>query len=432
MSASLRAVEPGAAVRRFMRRADQKLIIGDRSYNLDQFQRVLIVGTGKAGTPMTQAAADILGERLNAGLVIVKEGYTSGAHKVGAVSIAEAGHPIPDQRGLQASKRLIDLLGGTQPEDLVICMISGGGSALMTCPVNEVSLQEMQALTQALLASGANIDEINTLRKHLEQLKGGKLARLAAPSKLVTLILSDVVGDVLTTIASGPTVPDPTTYEDAYKILTKYHLTQQVPPAVLDYLQRGIDSWESETPKPDDPLFDEVHNLIIGSNKQAAYAAILQAQREGFNASLLTTYLQGEARYAGRFLGSISRQIIQTDQPIPKPACMVIGGETTVTIHGNGLGGRNQELALSAVQDLAGLPGVILISMATDGGDGPTDAAGAVVSGDTLARARSLGLNPTSFLAANDSYHFFEALGDLLRIGPTQTNVNDLAFIFAF
>ncbi len=432
LSAGLQAVEPGAAVRHFMRREGHQLIIGDRGYDLNQFQRVLIVGTGKAGTPMTQAAVDILGERLYAGLVIVKEGYTSGALKIGAVSIAEAGHPIPDQRGLQASKHLIELLEGTKADDFVICLISGGGSALMTSPVDDIGLQEMQALTQSLLASGADINEINTMRKHLEQLKGGKLARLAAPSQLATLILSDVVGDALTTIASGPTVPDPTTFEDAFKVLERYNLTQQIPSAVVAYLQRGIQSAEQETPKPDDPLFDRVQNVVIGSNKQAADAAVLQAQREGFNASLLTTYLQGEARYAGRFLGAIARQIVQSDQPIPKPACLVIGGETTVTLQGNGMGGRNQEMALSAVQDLAGLPDVVLISMASDGGDGPTDAAGAVVTGKTLKRARNAGLNPSGYLEANDSYHFFNALGDLLKIGPTQTNVNDLAFIFAF
>ena len=432
LSAGLRAVEPGEAVRRFMHRENNQLMVGDRGYDLDGFRRVLVVGTGKAGVPMTEAVVNLLGNRLYSGLVIVKEGYTSGSLQIGAVSIAEAGHPIPDQRGLQASERMIELLKDTETEDLVICLLSGGGSALMTSPSNDISIQEMQNLTQTLLASGANINQINTIRKHLEQLKGGKLARLAAPGQLVSLILSDVVGDELTTIASGPTVSDPTTFEDAYKILESYDLIQQVPSSIIAYLQRGVRSVEPETPKSGDPIFDRVQNWIIGSNKRAAEAALIQAQKEGFNTALLTTYLQGEARYAGHFLSSIAWQITQSNQPVSKPACLVIGGETTVTLQGNGMGGRNQEMALGAVQDLAGLPGIVMICIASDGGDGPTDAAGAVVTGETLKRARQAGLDPTDFLEANNSYHFFDPLGDLIKTGPTQTNVNDLAFIFAF
>jgi hydroxypyruvate reductase len=257
--------------------------------------------------------------------------------------------------------------------------------------------------------------------------KGGNLARLASPAHLATLILSDVVGDPLDVIASGPTIPDPTTFEEAYDILRRYQITTPKITTVLQRRQADI----IETPKPGDSIFKDVHNLIIGSNRQAAQAAILHALEEGFNTLLLTTYLQGEACQAGKFLGAIARQLATTDHPIPKPAFIVVGGETTVTLQGDGLGGRNTELALSAVEEIAGLDHTALVTLATDGGDGPTDAAGAVVTGDTLAHALQIGVAPADFLVRNDSYHFFEPLGDLLKPGPTQTNVNDLAFIFS-
>ena len=282
-------------------------------------------------------------------------------------------------------------------------------------------------MTSDLLAIGASINEINTIRKHLSQVKGGILARLAAPAPLATLILSDVVGDPLDVIASGPTVPDPTTFEDAHEILQRYQIASPNITTVLQNRKSDI----GETPKPGDSIFEDVHNMIIGSNRHAAQAAIKRAQEVGFNTLLLTTYLQGEARQAGRFIGAIARQIAQSDYPIPKPACIIVGGETTVSLQGDGLGGRNTELALSAVEDISGLNNIALVTLATDGGDGPTDAAGAVVTGETLSRAAQIGLKPAEFLARNDSYHFFDALGDLLKTGPTMTNVNDLAFLFA-
>ena len=376
---------------------------------------------------MVHAAVKILGNYLTQALIIVKEGYATEIEGQPNAHILEAGHPIPDQRGVAATQRIIKLLQHTRPNDIVICLISGGGSALLVSPVAGLTLDDLKSLTSALLASGATINEINTIRKHLSKVKGGNLARLAAPAQLTTLILSDVVGDPLDVIASGPTVPDPTTYEEAQDILKRYQISM---PKITTLLQRGqIDL--AETPKPKDPLFNNVHNLIIGSNRQAAQAAISQAQEEGFNTQLLTTYLQGEARQAGRFLGAIARQIERTDHPIPQPACIVVGGETTVTLRGDGLGGRNTELALSAVEEISGLNNIALVTLATDGGDGPTDAAGAVVTGDTLARALQLGLTPADFLARNDSYNFFEPLGDLLKPGPTMTNVNDLAFLIA-
>jgi glycerate 2-kinase len=439
LSAALQAVDPAVAVARFVTRSADKLSIADRVYDLKKIRYIWLVGAGKAGAPMASAIYEILGDELAQGIVIVKEGYAGhfsrpdGFSQTSRVlSILEAGHPVPDERGVQGAMRIGDLLRGAQADDLVICLISGGGSALLVSPVSGVSLEDLQHLTATLLACGADIYEINTLRKHLEQLKGGGLARLSAPAQVVSLVLSDVIGDPLEVIASGPTAPDPSTFQDAWNILERYNMVSRTPTAIRNYLEQGLQGLNPETPKPGDKLFDHTHNVIIGSNLQAAQAALAQAQACGYNTLLLTTALQGEARQAGRFLAAVGRQIAVTGQPLPRPACLVVGGETTVTLQGSGLGGRNQELALGAVADLAGLADTALITLATDGGDGPTDAAGAIVTGETQERAHQMGLYPDSFLARNDAYHFFEALDDLLKPGPTLTNVNDLAFVFAF
>jgi len=428
LSAALQAVDPGTAVHKSIKRNNDQLVVGGHRYDLSLYKRILVIGAGKAGAPMTLAAAQVLGSDLTQALVIVKEGYAGEPAANSRIEILEAGHPLPDQRGIAATQRMIELLQTTQTDDLVLCLISGGGSALLVSPVEGLTLDDLQSLTSSLLASGATINEINTIRKHLSRVKGGNLARLTAPAQLITLILSDVVGDPLDVIASGPTVPDPTTLENAQEILRRYQITA---PRINAIFQKQVEDY-AETPKPGDAIFERVHNLIIGSNRQAAVAALHQAQEEGFNTLLLTTYLQGEARQAGRFLGSIARQIAATGEPLPRPACLVSGGETTVTLQGHGLGGRNTELALSAVDEIAGLKDTMLVTLATDGGDGPTDAAGAVVTGDTSDRAFQAGLSTTDYLANNDSYHFFETLQDLLKTGPTQTNVNDLALIFAF
>jgi hydroxypyruvate reductase len=327
---------------------------------------------------------------------------------------------------------MVELLAGGRPDDLVICLISGGGSALLVDPAPGLSLSDLQGLTSTLLASGASINEINALRKHLDRMKGGGLARLASPATLITLVISDVVGNPLDVIASGPTVPDSTSFEEAYDVLRRYQILEQTPPAIAAYLQQGLRGELPETPKPGEPLFDSVQNVIIASNLQAAQAAIFQAQSEGLRPLLLTTFLQGEARYIGRALAAIARQMVATGHPLSRPACVIAGGETTVTLSGDGMGGRNQEMALGAVADFAGLPGVALVTLATDGGDGPTDAAGAIVTGKTQERGLQAGLVADDFLRRNDAYHYFAALDDLLHPGPTLTNVNDLAFIFAF
>ncbi len=426
MATALDAVDPDRAVRRFLRRDHDALYVGDRAYDVRRLTRIFVVGAGKAGAPMAAAAADILGERLTAGLVIVKEGYSGTA---GAIEIVEGGHPLPDARGVAAATRIAELAASAGADDLVLMLISGGGSALLTLPAEGVTLEDKIALTDLLLRSGATINEINTLRKHLSRIKGGQLAAAAAPAQVAALILSDVVGSPLDVIASGPTVPDPTTFADAWTIVERLRLVDQLPLSIRERLMRGRDGHEPETPKPGDPIFERVHNVVIGSNELAAQAAADAARRHGFTPLLLTTYLEGEAREAGRFLAAIAREIARHDRPIPKPALLIAGGETTVTIRGDGQGGRNQELALGATRSLAGLADTILIALATDGGDGPTDAAGAVVTGATLREASARGLDPDQFLSRNDAYHFFAALDDLLRPGPTRTNVNDLAFV---
>ncbi|MGQ9826753.1 MAG: glycerate kinase type-2 family protein [Roseiflexus sp.] len=432
LAAAIAAVEPGAAVRRFLRREGDTLVAGDVAYDLRAFDRVWITGAGKAGAPMAVAAAEIIGEHLTGGVIVVKEGHLTKEHIAALqprVEILEAGHPLPDERGVAAGERIAALLTQTSERDLVLALISGGGSALLTRPAPEIGLDDLQQLTEVLLACGASIGEINTLRRHLDTLKGGGLARLAAPATVLTLILSDVVGDPLDVIASGPTVADPTTFADALHILERYNVLNQTPVAILKRLQSGVRGEIAETPKPGDAVTGRVCNLIIGSNRLAAEAALAAAHREGFNALILTTFLQGEARVVGRVLAAIAREIARNNRPIGRPACIIAGGETTVTLRGDGRGGRNQELALAAVTDLADAPGALLVALATDGGDGPTDAAGAVVSTTTLQRAASLGLAAAAALARNDSYPFFDALGDLLRPGPTHTNVNDLALV---
>ncbi len=432
LGAALSAVDPKTAVLNSLLRKNYQLEVDQEIYNLVEYDRVIIIGAGKAGQPMAEAVQQVLGDKIDIGLIIVKEGYKSTNYLLKGIKIVEAGHPIPDMRGVKAAEQIIELLEDTSQRDLVICLISGGGSAVFVAPVEGVSIQDLQTLTEILLASGATVNEINTLRKHLDRVKGGQLARYTYPAKTISLILSDVVGDPLDIIASGPTVPDRSTFDDAIAVLRHYQIEDQIPASIRDYLMLGKAGMVGETPKPGEKLFINVNNFIIGSNRTASQAAYDQAIKEGFNSIILSNYLQGEASQAGRFLATILRQVASHNQPIPRPACIIVGGETTVTIRGDGLGGRNQEVALGAVAELDGLEDIAFITLATDGGDGPSDAAGAVVTGKTYQRGQTLDLDPVSFLVMNDAYNYFKPLGDLLITGPTQTNVNDLTFLFAF
>ena len=429
MLAALTAVEPGEAVRRALQRDGDTLTVRNQTYNLADYDRVVVVGAGKASAPMAAAVEEIVGDRCSAGLVVVKHGHT---HPTKTVQLREASHPIPDESCVDGTAELVELLATTGPRDLVVVALSGGGSALMLLPAEGISLADMQQTTDLLLRAGATINELNTVRKHLERAKGGGLARLAAPSDVLALVLSDVVGNPLDVIASGPTVPDTSTFADTCAILERFGVWDRLPANVAARLDAGRKGEIPDTPKPGDPLFDRVQTVVVASNELAAEAGVRQAQSEGLTAQLLTTYVEGEAREVAKVVAAFAREEAARGAPLPRPACLVLGGETTVTVRGNGLGGRNQELALAASLKIAGLDNAIVAALATDGNDGPNDATGALADGSTVARARALGLDPDAYLANNDAYHFFEALGDLLITGPTNTNVNDLLFVFVW
>jgi len=430
MQAALQAVNPATAVKTYFATHPQlveqiKATAGN----------VVVVGAGKAGAPMATAVANIFSNQITEGLVVVKYGHVDAASKAalaGKVKIVEAGHPVPDEAGFQAAQEIANLLRHTTKEDTVLCLISGGGSALLTLPAAGLNLADLQVTTEALLAAGSTIDQVNTIRKHLSAIKGGQLAQLAAPARLHTLILSDVVGDPLAVIASGPTISDPSTFADAWAIIEQYQLKDKVPPPVVERLQAGLDGKLPDTPKPGDTLFERVENAIIGSNRIAAQAAVTAAQAAGFSAQLLTTFIEGEAREVGRVMAGLAKGLARNEGALTRPACLVAGGETTVTIRGDGKGGRNQEMALAAAIALQGWPDTLVVCLGTDGTDGPTEAAGAFADGTTVGRATALGLDALDFLSRNDAFHFFKALDDLIVTGPTQTNVNDLTLVFAW
>ena len=429
MRAALSAVDPYEAVKNALHLDGQTLYVGETAYDLTKFKRVLVVGAGKASAPMARAVEEALGERVAAGLVNVKYGYTDA---VSRIQLREAAHPLPDRSGLDGTREIVRLLEAAEEDDLVLCLISGGGSALMMLPEGSIGLEDYQALTEALLRSGATINQVNTIRKHIERVKGGRLAQVAAPATVATLILSDVVGNPLDFIASGPTVPDTTTFDDALGVLRQFSLLDSVPESVRDWLERGARGDIPETPKPGDPLFERVSTVVIGSNDIAAEAALAEARSLGFNAVLLTTYLEGEAREMGKLGAALAKELLHRGQPVAPPACLILGGETTVTVRGEGKGGRNQEIALAAALALNGLDRALLVALATDGSDGPTDAAGGFADGRSLERGTAAGLDAREHLAQNDSHAFLTATGDLLVTGPTNTNVNDLLFVFAF
>ncbi|MDR5695834.1 MAG: glycerate kinase [Armatimonadota bacterium] len=428
LASALEAVDPERAIYRYLRREGDSLVIGEKTYNLRKIRRICIVGAGKATARMAKAMETILGDRIEEGVVVVKRGYTEVLERI---QLVEAGHPLPDESGVKGAEAVLGILQKTGEEDLVICLISGGGSALLPAPAEGLTLEDKVRVTDLLLRAGATIQELNTVRKHLSRLKGGQLARAAAPAQVVSLILSDVIGNPLDVIASGPTVPDPTTYEDALRIVERYGLEDKVPPGVLQHLKKGQAGEIPETPKPKDPLFQRVQNLIVGSNELATLAASEEASRLGYRTLILSTFVEGEAREVGKVLGSIGKEILLAGRPLERPACILAGGETTVTVRGQGRGGRNQEVALGAALIIAGLPSLLVASFATDGTDGPTDAAGAFVEGTTIERALALGLDPHRHLANNDAYPFFAALSDLILTGPTNTNVNDLMLVLA-
>lgn len=421
--AGLQAVDPVEAINRHVKLNDHVLLIADRRFDLKNYDRILVVGAGKAGAPMAKAIEDLLGDRIADGVIVVKDGHGLPLKKI---KVCEASHPVPDDRGVQGTKEVLGLVEKAGKRDLVICLISGGGSALLIAPVEGISLEDKQETTRLLLACGATIHEFNTVRKHLSRAKGGRLAQMACPATLASLILSDVVGDDLDVIASGPTVPDSSTFQDAEQILKGYGIWDQVAPAVRNHLVKGSSGEIEDTPKSGHAVFQQCSQMLVGTNLQALIAAGREAQRLGYHPLILSSKVEGEAREVARFYTAIASEILSSANPLKPPACVLAGGETTVTLTGGGRGGRNQEFALAAAMAINEIDGIIVLSGGTDGTDGPTDAAGAMADGTTLARARKKGLDAKDFLQRNDSYNFFQKLDDLLMTGPTRTNVMDI------
>ncbi len=433
LAEALNQADAGRCVNQHLQLEGTKLNISSSSFDLTRYQDIHIIGVGKAAVPMTEAIYALLNERITSGILLTKEGYIRSGSLLPAnrFEIYEAAHPLPDQRNLAATHKLATRMRNLKAEDLVVCVLSGGGSALLTKPCAGISLADLQKTFDVLLRSGASIDELNTVRKHLDELKGGGLARLFFPASVITLILSDVPGNHLDMVASGPTVADPTTFAQASKVLTKYQVVDQIPSPVVKHLADGEAGNIPETLKPGSHFLDGVKNFMVGSNPQAVSAAAQAARKLGFNTDIMPITLQGEASLAGRAIVEYARSVLPEKNKAGRPVCLIAGGETTVTIRGNGKGGRNQELVLGTVKPLSSGINMLLVSLATDGGDGSTDAAGAVATHQTYQRGLLNLLDPQDYLDQNDSYTYFEQIDDLLKTGPTLTNVNDLVFVFS-
>ncbi|MEO8597884.1 MAG: glycerate kinase [Candidatus Solibacter sp.] len=409
--AALAAADPVNAVTRRLARG-----------KYDRYRHIYVIGAGKAGASMALAAERVLGKRITAGLVNVKDGHLA---KLKRIELNQCGHPVPDRRGIEGAARIAEIAAQAGREDLVICLVSGGASALLPFPAEGITLEEKQAATRLLLASGANIHEINAVRKHISRIKGGQLARLAAPARVESLLLSDVIGDNLDVIGSGPTAPDASTFAAAAAILDRYGIRSRVPASVRQRIEAGMRGEIAETPKPADPLFARVQNTVVGGNRLALDAAARAARELGYRTLILSSTIEGETREIARMHAAIAREVVDSGRPVRPPACIITGGETTVTIKSDGLGGRNQEFVLAAALDIAGLDRVVIFSAGTDGTDGPTDAAGAIADGATLRRKP----DARAYLERNDSYHYFQALKDLVITGPTNTNVMDVRLL---
>lgn len=427
--AALAAAEAGSAVHRHLSIVRGWFRANGVRLPVEDFDRVFLIAAGKASVEMAAAVEAIVGPHLAGGIAVTKQ--AAGKNRLRVTQVLAAEHPIPGRAGIRAVLAVRELLRELNARDLLIVAISGGASALLPAPAEPITLQAKQQTTELLLRAGANIAELNAVRKHLSMLKGGRLAALAYPATVVSLVLSDVIGDRLDVIGSGLTAPDSSTFDDAIAVLQKLGLASKVPEAVRGHLRRGARGEIGETPKPGDAVFESVHNIIVGSNRLALAAAAGEAKRLGFAPLILSSSMQGEAREVARAHAEILREAVTSGNPAGAPACILSGGETTVTVRGRGTGGRNQEFALAGALAIDGLKDVLILSAGTDGTDGPTDAAGAIATGDTVGRARRLGIHPGEYLADNNSYPFFDALGDLIRTGPTGTNVMDIHLLLA-
>lgn len=422
VDSAISAGNPATSIRKWVKLNAERLEIADCNIDLNQVGKIVVIGGGKAGVAMAITIEQILDGRLSEGIINIPEGMLTESY-AGKIKFVEASHPIPNDAAMEGARGMLSLVQKLGEQDLVIFVVSGGGSAIIPLPAEGISLAQLQEVTRLLLKSGANIQELNTVRKHLSAVKGGQLARAAHPARTVTLLISDVVGDGLDTISSGPTYWDSTTFSEALAVFEKYELIDKVPAVILCRLKDGIKWLIPETPTRGDECFKNAHFQIIGSNMDAIEAARKTGIAYGLNVKVLTTKLQGEAREVGQNLSYIAEEVLKEGKQ--RPCLFLLGGETTVHVTGKGVGGRNQELVLSAVSSLAGLKDVAMVSFSTDGIDGPTKASGAIVDGFTLQRAKDLGINHLTYLEDNDSCHFFEKLEDLVLTGPTGTNIVD-------
>ncbi|ACI18754.1 glycerate kinase type-2 family protein [Dictyoglomus thermophilum] len=423
IKSSLEVVNPKLAVKNYLSydEKERKIKVKDREFEIKG--DIYLLSVGKASFPMTEGALEILGDLVKKGYVVVPYGYEG--KLTGNIEILYSSHPIPDKNGERAAKTILNFVESLKEDDILVFLLSGGGSALLPLPKEEITLEDKIETTKLLLSCSARIQEINAVRKHLSKIKGGQLAE-KCKGTIITLVVSDVLGNPLDSIASGPTVPDPTTYQDVFTILKKYDLWEKVPERVRELVKKGILGEIPETPK----FINERHfTEVILSNRSCIERAIERAKELGFNTLFLTGFLEGEAREVAKVIAGIVKEIKFSQNPISPPCALIFGGETTVTLKGDGLGGRNQELALSFAIEIQGIDGVVLVSFATDGRDGPTDSAGAFADGNTVERAEELGMDPVSYLLNNDSYHFFEKINSLIKTGPTHTNVNDMVVV---
>jgi len=425
-NAGLAAVDPEICIHRCCRLEKNILTVGQQMYDLNTFEKIIVIGAGKAGASMACAVEEILQNRITNGIVIVKYDHVETLKKI---ALVQAGHPVPDQNGIAGAEKLFKIAKDAHEKDLVICLISGGGSALMTLPAPGLTLKHKQDTTEILLGCGATIHEINTIRKHLSRIKGGLLAKTVCPATMICLVLSDVVGDDLDTIASGPGVGDTSTFGQCHKIIETHGIRNYLPKAVLQHLEKGFNNLIPETPKKDHPLFKNVFHTIIAGNIDALLNADKRAAQLGYHSQILSSMIQGETRDVAAVHTAIAKEILATGHPLKPPACILSGGETTITLKGKGKGGRNQEFALASAMGIKDMDNIVILSGGTDGTDGPTDAAGAIADQTTLQRAAALGFIPEQYLNTNNAYPFFDGLSDLFKTGPTNTNVMDIRVI---
>jgi len=420
--AGVRSVLPVSLMADVMSLRDQILSIGGNTISLGSIENIYVIGAGKASAAMGHYVETILGNRIKSGHIVVKYGHSC---KLKRIEVTEAGHPVPDANGLKATKEIIRIAENASGNDLVICLISGGGSALMADLPEDLLPEELYIVNNLLVRCGATINEINCVRKHLSKVKGGQLSRMVRPARLVTFIVSDVVGNPPEVIASGPTVPDPSTFGEALDVINKYNLASDITSGVMRYLNEGAAGIHPETPKPGDPVFEGVLNILAGTNQNALKGAKAEAQKLGFNTFIINDAVQGDVESVSEMIVSTAVSFKNNDN-IPKPVCLLFGGETTIKVTSDGMGGRNQHLALSAAMRLQNLPGITFLAAGTDGNDGNTDAAGAIVDSDTVTAALNKNMDPAVYLSEFDTYNFFRKTGGLVKTGPTYTNVMDL------